>query len=177
MTANLKNDSFYLYLIKDGKLKITKSGRAFNLTTGKEIATSRMGYRKLSWAHPVTKKIIQIQLHRLVWITFKGPFYDATLQVNHIDGDKTNCRLGNLESTDNLGNVRHAIEKGLIFIPKGDDRPNATWTDEEVLKLRSIFLKELTTPMKVAKQFNVSCSTASWMLRGKTYKHLNGTIA
>lgn len=173
MKANLENDAFYLSLIDEGALKVTKSGRAYNLLTGKEIATSKMGYRKLSWSNPVTKKIIQIQLHRLVWITFKGPFSDDDIQVNHVDGDKTNCRLGNLESTNNLGNVRHAIANDLIFIPKGDDRPNATWTDEEVLKLRRRFLKELTTPMKVAKQFNVSCSTASWMLRGKTYKHLN----
>jgi len=38
---NLKNEKFFLRLIKDGKLKITKSGRAFNLVTGKELAKIR----------------------------------------------------------------------------------------------------------------------------------------
>jgi hypothetical protein len=50
-------------------------------------------------------------IHRIVMAAFAG---DANgRDVNHIDGDKTNNRLENLEYCDRLHNVRHAIATGL----------------------------------------------------------------
>ncbi|UQT02981.1 putative HNH endonuclease [Serratia phage vB_SmaS-Totoro] len=58
-------------------------------------------------------------LHRLIASTFiprplelrKVEFKD--LQVNHIDGDKTNPSMTNLEWTTPAGNIRHAVETNL----------------------------------------------------------------
>lgn len=173
MKANLANDKFYLRLIAFGYLKVTSDGRAFNLVSGKELAKSKSGYRKISW-QDASGKIIQIQLHRLVWIAFKGPFTDASVQVNHLDGVKTNCAPSNLEPTDNAGNVKHSYDNGLTYVNKGDDRPNAIWSDEEVERLRR---KVRTGKLSIAdtkRKYGCSMPTASQMIRGKTYKHLGG---
>jgi hypothetical protein len=113
MRANLSNERFFLRLIKAGRLRVTKSGRAFNEDTGKELAKNSAGYRKLSWLDPDTGKIKQVQLHRIVWAAFKGVPDDPELEINHKDGIKQNCRLSNLELATSQQNNLHAKRTGL----------------------------------------------------------------
>lgn len=176
MKSNLKNEKFFLRLINKGLLKVTRSGQAWNLKTGKELAAQRdiaiTGvYRKLSWQHPETKKIVQVQLHRIVWAHFKGvPSTDAV--INHKDGNKQRCCLSNLESTTHEGNSKHAHRTGLIFHPRGDDKPNAKFTDSEVAKYRKKFALGLVRRTVIAKEKNTSIGVVSGMLQGKTYSHV-----
>lgn|GEM_PF-6947549 len=48
-----------------------------------------------------------IKVHRLVATAFLGERGDLT--VNHIDGDKTNNKVTNLEYVSNVENTRHAL--------------------------------------------------------------------
>ena len=128
-------------------------------------------YRKLSWQHPKTKKIVQVQLHRIVWARFKGIPKDGQI-VNHVDGDKQNCALLNLELTSDIGNVNHAIDSGLVFIPKGDDRPNAKFADADVRKYRRLFALGRVRRTDIAKEVGASIGVVSGMLRGRTYSHV-----
>lgn len=176
MKPNLKNEKFFLRLVDDGLLKVTKSGRAWNLKTGKELAKRRdisaTGvYRKLSWQHPKTKKIVQVQLHRIVWARFKGIPKEWQI-VNHTDGDKQNCALSNLELTTSTGNNQHAIDNHLVYIPKGDDRPNAKFTDAAVKKYRKLFAQDEIRRVDIAKEVGASISVVSGMLKGRTYSHV-----
>jgi hypothetical protein len=171
--SNPRNERFYLRLIKEGKLKVTKDGRAFNLVTGREIATTKKtGYRKLSWQDPRTLKIVQIQLHRLVWCVFKGIPEDNSLVINHKDGCKQNCRLSNLELTDDLGNARHAVQTGLHRAPRAEDNGIAVFTNAQVRGLRRRFAQGLRTVEDITEKYQVHRSTVTGMLRGKTYKSI-----
>jgi len=58
----------------------------------------------------VKKQVKQFLVHRLVLLTFIGP---SPLIVNHIDGDKTNNHLSNLEYVTYQENTNHAIATGL----------------------------------------------------------------
>lgn len=55
-------------------------------------------------------------LHRVVALEFIG----GEGVVNHIDGNKTNNDISNLEIVTQKQNVRHAIETCLIKYKKGD---------------------------------------------------------
>jgi len=57
-------------------------------------------------------------VHRLVAETFLGRSED--LQVNHIDGNRHNNKLINLEWVTASRNVRHAYETGLTTPSKGE---------------------------------------------------------
>lgn len=57
------------------------------------------------------KQKITKLVHRLVMISFYG---NENLDVNHKDGNKSNCNIENLEYVTKSQNTRHAIANGLL---------------------------------------------------------------
>lgn len=53
------------------------------------------------------------RVHQLVMFAFVGGYPADRPQINHIDGDKRNNRLENLEFCNASHNLRHAIRLGL----------------------------------------------------------------
>lgn len=72
---------------------------------------SRKGYMKVALRK--NNKNHEKFVHRLVAETFM-PMQDETLQVNHIDTNKENNTLNNLEWCTCKENIRHAYVNGLI---------------------------------------------------------------
>ena len=50
--------------------------------------------------------------HQLVYLTFIGD-YDRKLDINHIDCNKQNNEISNLELTTRSENMKHAVRNGL----------------------------------------------------------------
>jgi hypothetical protein len=94
---------FSLYVIsKDGKVLNKISG---NFLSGSINPAGYHNYRLLG----DNGKTLTWGLHRLLGFVFKNPGLDITdLVVNHLDGNKANNKLGNLEWTTHLGNLIHA---------------------------------------------------------------------
>lgn len=63
------------------------------------------------------------KLHHLVWECFKGPRRKGYV-INHIDGDRENCALSNLEEVSQKANVQNIIQRGKFklfgkeYVPK-----------------------------------------------------------
>lgn len=67
---------------------------------------------------------IDYSVHRLVLITFK-PNTENLPQINHIDGDKMNNHVDNLEWCTSSHNVQHSFDLGLNYAARGfDDNQN-----------------------------------------------------
>lgn len=99
-----------------GKCKMKVKGRLLKL----HIDTS--GYKKITLKRDGFAK--NKRVHRLVAETFLDNPNDLK-QVNHIDGDKLNNAVSNLEFCTAKDNFEHAIEMGLTkrglhggFLPK-----------------------------------------------------------
>lgn len=76
-----------------------------------KTATNHKGYEVVKlYDQKGNKKTIPV--HRVVALTF-CPNPNNLPQVNHIDGNKQNNRVGNLEWCDNTHNCLHAVESGL----------------------------------------------------------------
>jgi hypothetical protein len=52
-----------------------------------------------------------VRLHIFMWEMFKGP-RKAGHVINHIDGDRTNCAIWNLEEVTQKENIQNLIQRG-----------------------------------------------------------------
>lgn len=111
-----------------------------------------------------TKKI-----HRLVAENFI-PRVEGKNHVNHIDGNKDNNDISNLEWCTNQENALHAFRLGLRS-NKGEDSPVAKLNDEKVREIR----KKRKAGAKVkdlGKEYNVYFSTIKKVIYRNTWKHV-----
>ena len=107
----------------EGQYQVSNMGRVRSLDAIIEIFNAKRkkagkikiptpdskGYLTVKFHHSCTKRV-----HRLVAETFI-PNPNSYPQVNHIDGDKTNNCVDNLEWVTNLQNRTHAVRMGLHY--------------------------------------------------------------
>jgi len=127
----------------EGKYSLTKNGEVFSSINNNRLMprTNPNGYLivTLSDGHGGSK---QFSLHRLVALHFlPNPYgYD---QVNHIDGNKTNNHVSNLEWCSASQNIQHAFRSNL--------RPGYMSADDKIKHmhrvLRGLQVKDLAVEL------------------------------
>lgn len=94
--------------LKDYKIDAVK-GIVYGLR-GKPITKRVKGYIHIWNQSPVTS--ISISAHRLIWTRVHGPI-PGHLEINHINGIKSDNRIANLELVTKSENAIHAYRIGL----------------------------------------------------------------
>jgi len=92
-------------------------------------------------------------LHRLIASSFCENF-DASLSVNHIDGNKLNNTPSNLEWITLSQNTQHQWKTGLVNL-YGENHPSAKLTNIDVVSIRKLIL-EKERIINIALKFKVS---------------------
>ena len=126
--------------------------------------------------HPTRKGYLVVQLyrlgrkkkakvHRLVAIAFIGiPFPGQ--QTNHIDCDKKNNRVSNLQWCTSKQNSDHAVAHGLY--PHGENHHLSVLSDDDVELIRSEYAQGGCTHLQLADKFGVVKSTISKIMQGRS---------
>lgn len=103
-------------------------------------------------------------VHRLVMSTFKR--IDADMDVNHIDGNKANNILSNLEWVTKSENTRHAHLNGLF-------NSRNKLTIDNVLEIKKLVQEEnRKTYTAIAKKYGVRDSIISKIANGDLYGYV-----
>ena len=107
------------------------------------------------------------RLHRLVIGAFNG---ESELQVNHIDGDKRNNKLDNLEYCTQSENMKHAYKLGL---EKKKGIPVICLDDKQVYETASSVFKDRNRADKILRV----CRGELSHYKGRRYATLNDYIS
>lgn len=105
-------------------------------------------------------------MHRLVAEAWLGASKGRS--VNHIDGNKLNNTISNLEYVTRAENNRHAMEHGLNRL-HGEDNPMAILTRAEVEKMR-LYRKAGLSMKAIGERFGVSPKTVQSVVSGRTWR-------
>lgn len=114
-------------------------------------------------------KICKIhRIHQLVAETFLGK-HDG-LEVNHIDGIKTNNCLNNLEYVTGSENMKHAFRIGLQSL-KGTKASMAILNWDLVCKIRNEYLSTDTSYSILGNKYGVHRQTIASLIRRETWNY------
>lgn len=112
----------------------------------------------------------KFDVHRLVAITFLDNDNNYNC-INHIDGNKTNNCLSNLEWCSYSYNAKHAFKVGLNEAVRGERNGSSKLKDSDVIKIKKL-LSEGVKSYKIAEMFNISQSTISEIKNNKKWTHI-----
>jgi len=124
------------------------------------------GYLKISLSEGGV--VTNWRVHRCVWFAFRGCVSSET-DINHIDGDKSNNRLDNLELATRSENMAHASRMSLIGM--GETHYGAVLTNADVLAIRAQ-AADGVPQRKIGLAFGVKQQAVSDIVRRKNWKHI-----
>lgn len=154
----------------EGIYQVSSYGRVINLKYSEKRLchlSITKGYAHSTLIYKNKRKVFRI--HRLVASHFI-PNYKNKEEVNHIDGDKLNNNVNNLEWSTRSENQIHAVRTGLVkTIGEG-----ANFSKLKESEVRSILQqKEYGVMSKdLAAKYNVSSTTITCITKRKSWKHL-----
>lgn len=110
------------------------------------------------------------RVHRIVALTFT-PNPENKLEVNHIDGVKTNNCVNNLEWNTRSENVNHSFAQGLNTPRQGEKNGASKLTLGQAHRIRT--LAEIGHKRNaIAAMFGVSISAIDFIVKRRSWKHI-----
>lgn len=129
------------------------------------VHLNHKGYPSVNLQNNNSWKVITI--HRLVALTYIPVIADKP-QVNHIDGNKENNHISNLEWVNNRENTLHAIKEKLYKCAVGSRHGMSKITEDIVLKIRA----DKRRLADISKEYNICISSVSKIRSGILWSHV-----
>lgn len=154
------------------KYRISSCGRIIKSATGRYMKPT------------LTKDYLRIRLvgddgsrkcysvHVLVLSAFSEKPESSKVEINHIDGNKENNCLENLEWVSHSDNMKHAYRSGLQVPILGGIHGQAKLTEGLVVSIRHKYETGSYTQRELALMFGVNKATISRVISRKIWKHV-----
>ena len=124
------------------------------------------GYLRVSFSHGKEHKAFWV--HRIIALTWLGK---SNLEIDHLDGNKLNNRISNLEYVTRSENMRRGVENGLIKY-KEIGAKKRILNQEQVNEIRKLYSPYKVTFKDLAQKFNCSrTAIRDAVLRINAYKN------
>lgn len=109
-------------------------------------------------------------VHRAVAYAFLRDTYREGLEVNHIDGNKENNRVDNLEWVTKSQNQQHEVRT--LQQRNGEKACISKLTNEQAIEIYNECLKGEKLYKDIALEFGISAPEVSYIATGKKWKSL-----
>lgn len=171
--------SNYALILDSGFYKGNLQGEVFSKykntkSKGRALKTKDNGHGYKTFNAYLNGKSITLYVHRFIWCYFNGVI-PSNFEINHINANKSDNRLLNLEAVTRLENMQHAKDNYLTLKPdghaQGEKNGRAALTEEQVRNIQwRIILGE--RPTSLAREYKVG-STAIYDIKSKkSWGHL-----
>lgn len=142
-------------------------GCVYNMNTGKYLSQFDVrGYMKVSLLLPDKNRKL-VSVHRLVAMTFIPNPHNKP-QVNHIDGNKHNNSVNNLEWVTESENIIHAYKTGLKIGKRGSLSHLAKYDDNSIELVCKLLSEGILTLKEISKMTGVNFATVYSIIDPKT---------
>lgn len=144
-------------------------------TKGQPIGVrSTRGYIYVTFRDPADRRIYHNALvHRVVWEHVHGPI--PGLDINHLNGVKTDNRIANLEAVTRAENNRHARETGLHVSVCGERAGMTKLTEDEVREIyRRVWAGE--SQRSVGADYAISGTTVGSIKHRRIWAHVDHDV-
>ena len=129
--------------------------------------------KSLSRFNSRTERILKLSVRNKTYIKTclckenKSTTPENKEQVNHIDGNKTNNIVSNLEWCTRIENMQHAVDTGLKY-HTGSNNPDARLTEQQVLEIRA----SNESQRSLGRKYGVDKSTIGRVKRRDNWTHI-----
>ena len=156
---------------------VTDSGQVYSEKANKFLAyqKDKDGYAKVQMISTDGKRH-RYSVHRLILENFNSIENMEHLQVNHIDGDKFNNALNNLEWCTCLKNIHHAVRHDLRAKQYGGYNPMSKVTEKEVKEIISLLLTKRYTSKEIGDMYGLNDDYANSIRRKEAWTYLTKDI-
>lgn len=155
---------------------VSENGVVYSLKNGNKHALMQRvdidGYKTVGLYK--NGKAKRFKVHRLVAIAFLDR-PDGKDCVNHIDGNKWNNQVSNLEWCTRSENSKHAYNMGLANYGSKQRigaRNKARYSVEDIQEIKSLYFNKGLSQRKIGELFNCDHSTISDIVNNKLYKEI-----
>lgn len=137
------------------KYEASNLGNIRTLKTGKirKLQSRKDGYLQIGLY--IHGKVKFQQVHRLIALAF---IPKTGIIINHIDGNKSNNTVSNLEWCDYSYNLKHAVKIGTRVKHNLENHPSTNLKNKDVLNMRKDYEKGLSYK-DISKKYNKPYST------------------
>jgi hypothetical protein len=138
-----------------------KDGKPLGSVNNKGYLAITFRHKGRRWTFPV---------HQIIAIVGGLNILDP-MTTNHIDGNKLNNRLSNLEAITNAENIRHAFRLGLMKSSplRGERNPGAKLNKQLISEAKRKYQTGKYTYRKLAREYGVDHSTLLRAIQGQSY--------
>lgn len=156
------------------KFEVSNLGRIRNVETGRVLKqwVNKNGYCQINVSLGGRGNTKIFKMHKAVAETFiSNP--DGKPMVNHIDCDKTNNHVSNLEWATNGENIKHAWDNGLMV--SGASKHLRKLSEEQVEYIRNNYIPKDKNfgSRALAKKFGLHHTTILSLLKNETYTNIS----
>lgn len=117
----------------------------------------------------IHQKEKRFNIHRLVGLHFLPNPLNLP-EINHINGNKLDNSINNLEWCSRNKNIQHAFSNGLMPIKIGQDNRNSILTNEKVLEIYNSNIG----PRELSRRLNLTYSLVAQIKNGTKWTHVTG---
>lgn len=149
---------------------IDENGNVINRKTGNKVKPwlINSGYYVLNLYN--NSNSTRMLLHRLMVNSFIGEIPEK-MTVNHIDGNKLNNNIKNLEIVSFTENIHHAVRTGLMS--SGEDNYNSKYTNEQIHGVCKLLESAKHSISEISKLTGVSKNRISQIFAREKWKKIS----